>query len=165
MKKNIALFSLASLTIILAACSAEIKTDVPKPHASVEQGKPPVSENTGIVAGKFEATLTANSNPPKLDFTYEMKNQTEKETILSFNSGKKVHFQLKDEYGKEVPIDSSQEFIQAIQEVKLAPGESLQEHFTLSNLQPGKYTLEASLALVEDSNVYKQKLSFEVKPS
>ncbi len=121
--------------------------------------------NGGIVAGTLEPSLDYEKKEDgSIEFTYTVKNQTEKEQTLAFSSGQRFDYKLfKD--GKEIYQYSMDKlFMLEYAEIFLAQGEELSFKDTLRDLKPGKYEIEFWLADKEqawpDSRV---RVGFEVK--
>ena len=121
--------------------------------------------NGGIVAGTLEPSLTYVENKNgSFDFTYEVKNQTEKVQTLEFTSGQRFDYDLYKD-GKEIyQYSMDKMFILEYAQIELKQGEELTFNDTLKDLKPGNYEIEFWLA--DKDNAWpdaKTKISFKVK--
>jgi len=103
--------------------------------------------NTGgnsIVAGSLEPNLQHKVlEDGSHEFTFSVKNQTERVITLNFTSGERYDYILKNEAGEVIDrLSMKAQYIQALGTEELKQGESLEYKETLPALEKGKYTIE-----------------------
>jgi len=116
-----------------------------------------------IVAGSLESTISHEMNEDgSVDFTFLVKNQTEHEITLTFNSGQRFDYVIRDSKGDVVKSYAADKlFIQALGEKVLKQGEEWIMTDKVDSLPKGEYTIEFWITSNEDQP--KQKYTFTVK--
>lgn len=122
-------------------------------------------EKNGINSETLTSSLIQEKSENKqLHFEYTIENKTGKTINLTFNSGQKFDYILKDQQGRIIKQDSKgKAYTQAIIEKELKQGARLSYDIYLKDLEPGEYTLEAWLTSSSEKSNYKEKIQFVVK--
>jgi len=117
----------------------------------------------GIVAGSLESTISHETNEDgSIEFTFVVKNQTEHEMTLTFNSGQRFDYVIRNSKGDVVKNYSADKlFIQALGEKALKQGEEWIMTDKVETLPKDDYTIEFWITSNEDQP--KQKYTFTVK--
>ncbi|WP_134701785.1 BsuPI-related putative proteinase inhibitor [Ammoniphilus sp. YIM 78166] len=132
MKKLWIWMTIACLTFLMGcAGGGEVPTGAKAPTPS-------------IVEGLMEPFIVIEGNQTKrIHVTFGVKNQTEKDVELTFPSGQRYDYVVKNEEGtvvKHYSIDKL--FIQAIQTITIKPGDELKYEEVFEDLEPGTYSFE-----------------------
>ncbi len=122
------------------------------------------TNNGGIVAGSLESTINYTKNKDgSYNFTYKVKNQTEKRQTLKYSSGQRFDYRLYKD-GKQIYQYSMDKlFIMEYKEIELKQGEELTFIEKLENLKPGNYEIEFWLVAADMAETTKKKVQFNVK--
>jgi ABC-type molybdate transport system substrate-binding protein len=125
------------LGIFLAGCGAGGQAGLNEADAETND------KGSGVVAGEMAPSLTEKS---KLEYQYEVKNQTEKEVTLEFTSSQRFDYSVETAEGEEVFLFSSvASFLQVLGEETVKQGAALTYDIDLRdlNLKTGNYLLTA----------------------
>lgn len=97
-------------------------------------------------------------------FEYIVENKSEHSVHLTFNSGQKFDYILRNEAGEILKRGSDGKFFtQAIIEQDLEAGGQLTYDIVLKDLSPGNYTLEAWLTAGSEETDYKELRKFTIE--
>jgi hypothetical protein len=155
--KKINIITLLSLLffVMLSGCSAI------KAEETVKE-KEDLTAESGIAAGGLEPTLTTEAGEGYVGITFKVKNQTEHEQELTFTSGQKFDFIIKNTVGDKLyQWSGGRMFTQMIETVILQQGEELVfTERTEVDLEPGEYTIEVWMTAQETD--VKASTSFKV---
>lgn len=107
---------------------------------------------------KLSGALTTNTKDGKLSYAFNVKNEGNSEAKMTFNSGQKFEYTLKDATGTVMYTYSMDKlFAQSISETIIPPGESLDMDVDvfegLNNLKPGTYTFEIFLTAEDHEDI------------
>ncbi|WP_134702949.1 BsuPI-related putative proteinase inhibitor [Ammoniphilus sp. YIM 78166] len=118
---------------------------------------------TGIVAGSLESKISHVANKDgSIDFKFVVKNQTEQEITLTFASGQRFDYNIRNAKGDVVKIYAADKlFIQALGEETLKQGEEWILTDKTEVLPKGEYTLEFWITSNEEQA--KQTYRFTLK--
>lgn len=95
-----------------------------------------------------------------IQFTVE--NVSDEVELLRFGTSQKYDYEIFNEEGEQIyHFSEGKSFLQVIEEIELQPGEKLSYDLVLPELEPGKYTLTASL-VAEYYGAHKTMLQFQV---
>ena len=122
-------------------------------------------DKKGVTEGRLKPSLVeAKREGNTYDFEYTVENQTDKSIHLTFNSGQKFDYVLRNEAGEILKRGSEGKFFtQAIIEQDLEAGGRLSFDIQLKDLAPGTYRLEAWLTAGSEETDYKELLEFTVE--
>lgn len=121
-------------------------------------------ENGGIVAGSIEPTVSYKENKDgSFDFTFTVKNQTEKVQTLEFSSGQRFDYRLNKDGEQIYQWSMDKLFIMEYKEIELKQGEELTFTEKLDDLKPGNYEIEFWLVAADKAETTKKKVSFKVE--
>ncbi|RXT07035.1 BsuPI-related putative proteinase inhibitor [Ammoniphilus sp. CFH 90114] len=117
----------------------------------------------GIVAGSLETTISHDVNKDgSIDFKFVLKNQTEREMTLSFSSGQRFDYNIRNAQGDVVKNYAADKlFIQALGEKVLKQGEEWIITDQADSLPKGEYTIEFWITSKEEQA--KQNYTFTIK--
>ena len=155
---------IGSLAISLTACGNSESPnnqngDTNNPSETNQQ------QNAGneIMADELESTLQLHGTlDNNIVFLYSLNNTTEKELTLTFHSGQKYDYILRDEDGnKMMKFSDDKAFTEAIEYATLTPGEEINYELKVPSLDPGKYELEVWLTATT-KETFKETINFEV---
>ncbi|MBE4907280.1 S-layer homology domain-containing protein [Bacillus luteolus] len=118
----------------------------------------------GIVAGSLEPSINYTKNKDgSYNFTYKVKNQTEKPQTLKYSSGQRFDYKLYKN-GKQIYQYSMDKlFIMEYKEIELKQGEELTFTEKVEDLKPGNYEIEFWLVAADKAETTKKKVQFSVK--
>ncbi|MGB8000566.1 MAG: BsuPI-related putative proteinase inhibitor [Anaerobacillus sp.] len=119
--------------------------------------------SSGIVAGSIEPSLSLEKKGNgKAIFQYTIQNQTEQVQSIHFPSSQKYDYKLYNKAGDTLQTYSADKsFVKEEEDVELKQAEVLEYTFTIDQLSPGPYTLEAWLA-TEGEGDYKTTIDFTI---
>ncbi|WP_391559678.1 BsuPI-related putative proteinase inhibitor [Robertmurraya sp.] len=114
----------------------------------------------GIVAGSLESTISHETNKDEsVDFKFVVRNQTEHEITLTFNSGQRFDYVIVNSKGNVVKSYAADKlFIQELGEKVLKQGEEWVITDKADSLPKDEYTIEFWITSNEDQA--KQKYTF-----
>lgn len=123
-----------------------------------------LTNNGGIVAGSLEPSINYTKNKDgSYNFTYKVKNQTEKRQTLKFSSGQRFEYRLYKD-GKQIYQYSMDKlFIMEYKEIELKQGEELTFTEKVEDLKRGNYEIEFWLVAADMAETTKEKVQFTVK--
>jgi hypothetical protein len=120
--------------------------------------------NGGIVAGSLEPTLSYKENKDgSFDFTYIVKNQTEKPQTLKFSSGQRFEYRLYKNGEQIYQYSMDKLFMLEYKEIELKQGEELTFTEKVEDLKTGNYEIEFWLVAADMESPTKKKVQFTVK--
>ncbi|APH04488.1 BsuPI-related putative proteinase inhibitor [Bacillus weihaiensis] len=150
------LFILISVTVVILGGCGTTKED-----SNTENQHDSNSSQGGIVAGEMKATLV-EENP--LQFTYSVKNDTEKVVNLEFTSSQRIDYSVSTKAGKEIYLFSSTAtFLTALGSEEIKQGESYVHKINLNelSLDSGDYVLSVWMTPKEGEK-FKTSIEFEL---
>ncbi|MGD6776428.1 BsuPI-related putative proteinase inhibitor [Sutcliffiella horikoshii] len=121
-------------------------SDLPDDSDDTEESKEELKKDLELEGAK-EGELSGQIDRQNNDFLFIVTNTKDQDVDIHFSSGKEYDYVVQDETGKTVKrLSTGMMYTQAIKELVLAPGESLEYPTTYkdvtADLPPGEYTIQ-----------------------
>ena len=122
-------------------------------------------EKKEVTEERLKASLVESKREGRTyQFQYVVENKSDRSIHLTFNSGQKFDYILRNEAGEILKRGSEGKFFtQAIIEQDLEAGGQLTYDIVLKDLSPGNYSLEAWLTAGSEETDYKELLEFTIE--
>ncbi|MEH7381359.1 BsuPI-related putative proteinase inhibitor [Bacillus sp. JJ1533] len=111
----------------------------------------------------FETALTKKDKEGNNEFTFEIKNIGKQERILHFTSSQRYDYEIYEKSGNLVTrYSDGKSFLQVIQDISIAPNESLSFDIRIPRLDSGEYSLVV-WPTAKGTSMLRNKIEFIVK--
>lgn len=157
MKKIVGIFILL-IGLFLTACQPADEEVEEEQPADNEQEKQEDNEGDENMDTELNFALEVENDK----MLYTVQNEGDTTTTLRFSTSQKYEFEVSDDSGVIATYSEGKVFMQAIEEIELAPGEEETFDVELPTLDPGEYTIKIYLTASNLAEISEITEKFEI---